>query len=117
MPDKIQVLVCRIGQPPVVEYIEDDLGEMQRLVGGYVESIPLDKENGEFVMLSCNEEARLEGLPPNRPLTHYTKTVMLLGDFFIHRTRPDGALKSLTVEDLIIYKKELALNQGAILPC
>jgi len=58
---KLRVLVCRVGQEPIAEEIDPGLEPMQKIVGGYVECLGLEKN----VDLWCNEEGRYT-LPLNR---------------------------------------------------
>lgn len=96
---KIKVLVVPVGGPPAVQEIEDTLGEMQRLVGGYIQAVPLKPD----VDLYCNEEGKLQGLEPNRNVPEICDVIC--GDFFISRCNPDGEPMSLTDEDIAEYAK------------
>ena len=59
---KITVLVVKPRTVPVVEEIEIGLESYQSVVGGYIEELALD----EKTILICNEEGKLNNLPPNR---------------------------------------------------
>lgn len=63
--DKIAVLYIAPGKPPKVMYINAELEDMQRLVGGYIEEyMPFDDE----VAIICNEEGKLNSMPLNRAI-------------------------------------------------
>ena len=61
---KLRVLICEAGKAPRVAEIEDTLKAKQEIVGGYIECIYLNDD----VIMVCNEEGKLIGLPYNRPL-------------------------------------------------
>ena len=67
--DKISVIVF---EPPGTECeyreIDNTLEAMQEIVGGYIEVVPLcnkDDEPIHGIVLVCNEEGKLKGLPDN----------------------------------------------------
>jgi hypothetical protein len=127
----IKVLVCRIGQAPVVEEIDSGLEAMQKIVGGYIENLRLE----DGVDLWCNEEgsftqkvnrvipARAPELPPGYTVDDIIKTDPNLadpgemgvhrihGDFFIARTDEEGASVSLTEEDISKYVVLMTIYQ------
>lgn len=57
--------------------IDNTLEAMQKIVGGYLETVTLDKD----VVLICNEEGRLMNLQPSVRIngTTYVGTVILAG--------------------------------------
>lgn len=61
----------------------EELYEMQKLVGGYIEKIVLS--NNDRVLLICNEEAKIKGLPLNRKVNDITNRSFdkIAGNFFI----------------------------------
>lgn len=59
---RIEALVFRVGEKSVIEQIGSSLEAMQKIVGGYIQALPL----GSGLVLICNEEGRLKGLPVNR---------------------------------------------------
>ena len=73
MAEKIQVIMCPVDRPPYVTNISNTLENMQRTVGGYIETVTLDNSS----VIICNEEGRLKGLPDNPSLPGY------VGDCFI----------------------------------
>jgi hypothetical protein len=84
-PDMMKVVVCRAGKKAAVEDIGTSLEAMQKVVGGYIERIPLTKG----IVLICNEEGRIHDLPANRLVRLNGKPVglMMYGDFFVCRER------------------------------
>lgn len=80
--EKIKVLVIKPGKRPERAEIGVELEDMQRIVGGYIQEFqPFEDE----VAIVCNEEGKLDGLPPNRAI--YSKDGKLVdivaGTFFI----------------------------------
>lgn len=61
MADKIKVLTKRPGQPPRSVWMANSLENFQTAVGGYIETVTL----AEDLVIICNEEGRLMGLPYN----------------------------------------------------
>lgn len=90
--DILKVIVCRVGQAPVIEDIPDTLEAMQGLVDGYLEHVTLP----QGLSLWCNEEGLLKGMPFNR----YMYGIPIAGDFFLTRANgPETA--SVRQEDLV----------------
>lgn len=78
----LQVLLIRTMEAPKVVEIKDELSEMQKLVGGYIQEImPFDDE----VALICNEEGKINGMPLNRAIHDEEGEIMdiIAGDFFL----------------------------------
>lgn len=95
--EKIKVLVVKPFTEPEEVMIENELHDMQSVVGGYIEMIPY-----KDVFIVCNEEGKLIGLPFNRRISEYD---VIVGNFFI--CSADGAeFASLTDEQIERYKKE-----------
>lgn len=57
----MKVIIKEVGKSPRIEDIENTLEALQTLVNGYIETVTL--HNG--VVLICNEEGKMQGLPPN----------------------------------------------------
>ena len=57
----MRAIVKEVGKAPVVTDIENTLDALKSLVGGYIEVVGLD----DGVLLICNEEGKMQGLPPN----------------------------------------------------
>lgn len=108
----IRVAVFKPGEEVTFEDIRNDLPTLQKTVGGYIEMLRINKG----LVLICNEEGKLYGLPRNRvlhrtmsvdPVTPVTSGMViadqLVGTFFVCRLRgPEMA--SLKLEDEWILK-------------
>ncbi|MGL4573045.1 MAG: DUF3846 domain-containing protein [Clostridium sp.] len=56
------IVYQEVGKKPVKKYVDlMDIKELQQLVGGYIETIPM--ANG--ILLVCNEEGMIKNLPVN----------------------------------------------------
>lgn len=123
MEKEIQIIHVRVGQPPVVKTVQNELNEFNKLVGGHLECIDLDGFD-----LICNEEGEIRDLPLNRIIPAQAPEVpegieiiymddnlaepgqmgewRIKGDFFICRHDDDGDFASLQSEDIekLIYK-------------
>lgn len=76
----MKIILCETGKAPAVTEIENTLEAMQRTVGGYIETVHLWRDN---VVLVCDEEGILKGLPVNRfvvPLLPIHGTFFLCGE-------------------------------------
>lgn len=70
---KIRVVMVPCDRPAYVTNIENSLENMQKVVGGYIETLTL--QNGLIVV--CNEDGQTLGLRPNDNLPEFC------GDIFI----------------------------------
>ena len=76
----IKILKVEPDKAPQVIEIPNKLEEMQKIVGGYIEVFPL----ADDVAIVCNEEGKINGLKPNRPIYYDGKIVdIIVGTFFI----------------------------------
>lgn len=75
---------------PMIYRIDGDLASMQQTVGGYIETVTLP----DGLVLICDEEACLKGLPPNRMVDG----TVICGPFFICRRKRDKLIE-LTLDD------------------
>ena len=102
------VLVVEPGKQPKIQAIPHTLQTMQALVGGPIQAVyPFE----EPVALICNEEGKLEGLPPNRDLRDEEGTLydVVCGTFFLCAAPPDeGIFRSLTEEQIRHYQERFA---------
>ena len=57
----MRVIIKEPNDDARIEDIENTLDELQRIVGGYIEVIPLTFDD----IIICNEEGKLKGLPHN----------------------------------------------------
>lgn len=60
MKNEIDVIICEPGKPPRKAKIKNTLEEMQKIVGGYIETFTF----AEDACVICNEEGRLKGFAP-----------------------------------------------------
>jgi hypothetical protein len=95
---QIRVVVVAPDQGvPTVKTINNELSELQAIVGGHIELVYYDQFE-----LFCNEEGKLEGLPLNRPLYDENGKMVevLAGQFFITKGDKNGDLRDLTDEEI-----------------
>ena len=101
---KITVLVV---EPCKEAYTKEvgSLEEMQALVGGYIEAVPLSEK--EPVVAVVNEDGKNLGLPYNRPLNDDNGIVydILCGTFFVAGVGEEDFL-SLTDDQIRRYKEK-----------
>ena len=102
----MRVLVVEPEQRPKEKEIDDSLIAMQNIVGGYIQPVHLD----DSVVLVCNEEGKLLGLPANRRVGGDT----IAGTFLIAGSA-DGEFCPLSDEDAARYGREFA--QSISEPC
>lgn len=94
MSKLLQVIVCRVGQPAVVEQIPSGLQPMQDIVGGYIECVRLEGTPYEHgIDLWCDEEFLLKDYKPNRVIG---PELVIHGDFFIAAHDEEGETIGLT---------------------
>lgn len=103
MKDTIKVVLVEPMKYPRVVEIDRGLESMQKVVGGYIEALPIADE----VSIVCNEEAKLEGLPPNRGVYHKGELVdIICGTFFVcSAPYYSHSFESLTDDQLEHYAK------------
>lgn len=92
----ITVLIVEPNMHPYVAIIEDELSQLQGLVGGYIEEYRLS----ETASIICNEEGKLLNLPANRRV----QNDIITGRLFITGINDDeGIFESLSQEDIELY--------------
>lgn len=62
MEKQIKVLICRTGKKAELAEIKNQKEEMEKIVGGLIDPVFLYTNN---IMLVCNDEALIRGLPKN----------------------------------------------------
>ena len=81
--DTINVIYVEPGKTARTIEMKDELSEMQKLVGGLIEEyMPFEDE----VAIICNEEGKVNGLPPNRAVYEENSREMqdiICGKFFV----------------------------------
>lgn len=100
MSNMIKVLKIEPGQPPVAKKIGNDLDALQTEVGGLIECISFP--NGCVAV--CNEEGKLNGMPPNRRLG----ADIICGPFFVCDTTRNGDFSSLSKSKIAEYSQLFA---------
>ena len=78
---KISVAIKRPGMAPYRTNISNTLENLQRTVGGYIETVTLCDD----LVVICNEEGRLKGLPYNCEICG----VKFVGDIIICGVKED----------------------------
>lgn len=89
---QIQIIVCRVGQPPVAEHIDNELDGLRKVIdGGYLQHIILafgsadpSSPRARFDVL-CDEDGIAKELPFNRTVGGHH----IHGTFFICRSKGD----------------------------
>ncbi|KTE90727.1 hypothetical protein AT727_23970 [Desulfitobacterium hafniense] len=95
MEKKIKVLMVEPMKEPYPAEVENTLEGLQKAVGGYIETVYLE----DNVVLVCNEEGKLIGLPGNRSLGND----IIAGTFFVASSNDDGDFVSLTEDKIRQY--------------
>lgn len=61
MTEKIKVIIKEPEKAPEIKTITNDLGTLQSIVGGYIETVTLASD----LLIICNEDGKLWNLPYN----------------------------------------------------
>lgn len=100
---EIQVVVVEVGQVPEIKIIKNDLDSLQKIVGGYIEVVTIGEDSaGNKLAIICNEEGKLQGLPPNRLIRGFD---MMVGNFLIVSYDRAGNEVSLPDHDCKVLKE------------
>ena len=106
---EITILKVEPGKIPEAVTIPNTLDAMQKMVGGYIEVIPLND-----VCLVCNEDGKLMGLEGNRRLGND----IIAGTFFLAGDTRSGDLCSLTQVQLqrfgVLFAKPETFQPGEV---
>lgn len=98
---KIQIVVVEPEEKPYKLIIDNELGAFNKIVGGYLEILPIGRtKKGAKVAVHLNEEGKLQELPFNRNLISFD---ILVGTFFITAFNLEGDYVSLTDEEAEKY--------------
>jgi len=95
MEKTIKVIMVEPMKEPYPADVENTLEGLQKAVGGYIETVYLE----DYVVLVCNEEGKLLGLPGNRSLGKD----IIAGTFFVAGSNDDGDFVSLTEDKIRQY--------------
>lgn len=81
---KIRVMIKEPYKNPYETEIENTLEEFQRIVGGYIETVPCPGVPEAEII--CNEEGKIKGLAPNLSLTPdvIVGTVIVVGTVIMY---------------------------------
>ena len=103
----IKVVVKKVGEKPHIKVINNDIGELIRIVGGYVElvRVPFSKDN---LYMGCNETGKIHNLPFN--FYEPARSDMIVGNVFFTAGDYDGTLIDLTDEQIKAIKSYLETN-------
>lgn len=74
----MKIVLCPQGEPTRTVEICNELTEMQSVVGGLIEVVPVVNR----VVMVCNEEGKLLELKPNRHVAFRGELEAIRGDFF-----------------------------------
>lgn len=88
----MRAIIKEVGKSATVKEIENDLATMQGLVGGYIEAVSA----GQGICLVCNEEGKLNDLPPNFPIGRD----IIVGTAVFVAYGKDGEFADLTDEQI-----------------
>jgi len=77
------------------------LDYFQKIVGGYIEGISITKD----IMMYCNEEGKILGLPVNKLATEYVKSIrpfndIICGDVVFTKLNKEGDDVCLSLDDI-----------------
>ena len=77
MTKNIKILMKKPGEQATVVEPANDLAALQHLVGGYIETVTIAPD----MVVICNEEGRLLGLPYNTKINYveFVGTILLAG--------------------------------------
>lgn len=101
MSELIRVAVFEPGAPVAFTELSNELAPMQELVGGYIEIVGITDDG---LCLVCNEEGKIDGLPPNRAFSGLGGSDLIVGTFFVCRCDEEGEMTSIEPEDETLLK-------------
>ena len=88
----IKIIIVEPNKQLYIKEVENKLSVLQNIVGGYIETVFI----GNDIILICNEEGKLMGLPYNK--TVYNEPIV--GTFFLTSSNSEGNFISLTDEQI-----------------
>jgi len=99
--DKLQIVIVEPDKKPYKTIIDNELEAFNKIVGGYLELIPIGRtRKGAKVAVHVNEEGKIHDLPFNRNIVGFD---ILVGTFFITAFNLEGDYISLTNEEAEKY--------------
>lgn len=96
MSNELRVLMVEPHKAPYEAKIRDDLTDLQKAVGGYIEIV----SNNDGTLIVCNEEGKLNGMEGNRRI----ESDVIAGPFFVVGEQGED-FRSLTEDELAKYKE------------
>lgn len=110
MANKIRAILVQPGEKAMVTEISNELEDLQRVVGGYIEVAHLLEDEESIVI--CNEEGKLMGLPPCRTIlgSNGNPIDVIFGSFLIAYAKWGDEDFSSLPDDLL--KKYLEMFQA-----
>ena len=97
----LKVLIKNVNESLEEKMVETDLSSLQELVGGYMETLTLDKS----VILICNEDGNLRRLENNFVLYNDTGILdTIVGNVFFTTENGHGDFVDLTQEQIDYVK-------------
>lgn len=96
MSNELRVLMVEPHKAPYEAKIRDDLADLQKAVGGYIEIV----SNNDGTLIVCNEEGKLNGMEGNRRI----ESDVIAGPFFVVGEQGED-FRSLTEDELAKYKE------------
>ena len=105
----IKVLVLEPKKAPYVKEI-NGYEDMKAIVGGWIETVEPDHRDDDDVVIVCNEEGKLMGLPLNRPLFYKGELFdVVCGTCFVTDAPADAEdFTGLTDEQIDYYTLQYA---------
>lgn len=76
----MRIMMFEVGKKPYVKEVKDNLEELNKLVGGYLETLT-DLQNSMYLVF--NEEGKIRGLPYNRDFLLPYGVADIVGNAFI----------------------------------
>lgn len=96
MSNELRVLMVEPHKAPYEAKIRDDLADLQKAVGGYIEIV----SNNDGTLIVCNEEGKLNGMEGNRRI----ESDVIAGPFFVVGEQGED-FRSLTEDEFAKYKE------------
>ena len=101
--DTVTVVIIEPQKEPYQKEMDNSLEAMQEIVGGWIESVGLERvKRGARISLIMNEEGKMAGLPFNRKINDLG---ILVGTIFITKHNSKGDTVSLSDEECKKYIK------------
>lgn len=113
----IQVMVKRPNENLEILNIEDNLEELQSIVEGYIEYVPVNKLSEKNIEIIVNDEGKINGLEASLAIGHKGNIVdVICGNaIFISFKKTRKGIESDSLnEDQIIYIKDLLSKNAAV---